>query len=55
MLFNQIQHTAEMPNATGTGKMEVVVAVISVIFIGIAVFMILLERRLKKLENNKQN
>jgi uncharacterized protein HemX len=54
MLLNQIQHTKEMPNAAGTAKMEVVVAVISVLFIGIAVFMFLLERRLKKLENKKQ-
>lgn len=54
MIFNQIQHTAEMPNVAGNGKMEVVVAVIAVLFIGIAVFMVMLERRIKKLEQNNQ-
>ena len=46
-LFSQ----AVVPSSKSEGKMFVVVAVISAIFAGIVVFLVYLERRLTKLEN----
>lgn len=41
------------PVLQSTQKMEVVVAVIAVLFAGILAYMISVDRRLKKLENEK--
>ncbi len=43
--------TATTDFMRSTGKIYVVVAVIAVVFIGIVLFLIFLERRLTKLEN----
>jgi CcmD family protein len=44
----------EMADALmSSGKIYIVVIVVAVIFIGITAFMIQLDRRLKKLEQNK--
>ena len=51
-IINQVQqHSSEMPDAIGSGKMEVVVMVISVLFVGLVSYLIFLDRRLRKLEN----
>lgn len=42
---------AVVPSSKSEGKMFVVVAVISAIFAGIVIFLVYLERRLTKLEN----
>jgi CcmD family protein len=49
ILLQQV-HTAEMADAQGTGKFYVVVAVIGILFIGIAGYLISVDRKLKKLE-----
>ncbi len=49
MLLQQV-HTAQMGDAAGTDKIEVVVAVIAVLFVGIVGYLIAVDRRLKKLE-----
>jgi hypothetical protein len=51
-ILNQIQqHSSDMPNATGTDKYMVVVAVIAVLFLGISGYLISLDIRLRKQEN----
>jgi len=37
----------------GNGKIYVVVAVIAVIFVGLALYLVLLDRKITKLENEK--
>jgi len=49
-IINQIQNASEIPNIGGNNKIEVVVAVIAVIFIGITAFLLYVERKLKNLE-----
>ncbi|MFN4083402.1 MAG: CcmD family protein [Bacteroidia bacterium] len=49
-LINQIQHTSAMPNAVGSNKIEVVAAVVSILFLGIVAFLIFVERKLNKIE-----
>ncbi|MDZ4669053.1 MAG: CcmD family protein [bacterium] len=50
-IINQVQqHAGDMPNASGTGKFMVVVAVIAVIFAGIIGYLISLDLKLKKQE-----
>lgn len=46
----QMQHTATAPDAQGTDKFYVVVGVIAVIFIGIAGYLISIDRKINKLE-----
>jgi CcmD family protein len=46
----QQTHTAQMADAQSTQKFYVVVAVIAVLFIGIAGYLISIDRKLKKLE-----
>ncbi|MXV51549.1 CcmD family protein [Pedobacter sp. HMF7647] len=47
------QQGAEMADTMrSSGKIYVVVAVIAVVFVGIAVFLFSLDRRLKKIERN---
>jgi CcmD family protein len=49
MLLQQV-HTSQMADAPATNKIEIVVAVIAVLFVGIVGYMISVDRRLKKLE-----
>ena len=54
--FAQDTNTVEM--ATGlyqSGKIYVVVTVLSVIFVGIVVYLILLDRKISRLENEIKN
>ena len=44
-------HSADVDFMRSRGKIFVVVAVIAAVFIGIVLFMVFLERRLTKLEN----
>jgi hypothetical protein len=46
-------NTTAAPVLESNQKIEVVIAVISVLFVGIVAYMISVERRLKKIENNK--
>jgi hypothetical protein len=53
-ILNQIQqHSSNMPDAGDTGKFYVVVGVISILFLGIAAYLVSLDVKLKKLENEK--
>ena len=55
-LSNSLQAQTQNPDfARSIGKMYVVVAVILAIFIGIVVFLIYLDRKLTKLENQIKN
>ncbi|MEI6508774.1 MAG: CcmD family protein [Bacteroidota bacterium] len=56
MLLNilmQMQQSATLADASDTHKFFVPVIVIAVIFIGIVVYMISLDRKIKKLEEKK--
>ena len=56
MLLNillQMQQSATLADASDTHKFFVPVMVIAVIFIGIVVYMISLDRKIKKLEERK--
>lgn len=48
-LLQQV-HTAQMADAAGSDKIEIVVAVIAVLFVGLIGYLISVDRRLKKLE-----
>lgn len=48
-LINQINESA------GDGKSMVVIGVISIIFIGITLFLLSMDKRLKKIENKSTN
>lgn len=48
-----LQATSGAPVLQSTQKMEVVVAVVAILFAGIVAYMISVDRRLKKLENEK--
>lgn len=51
-IINEVQqHSSQMPDAAGTDKFMVVVAVIAVLFLGIVGYMVSLDLKLKKLEN----
>jgi len=50
ILLQVQQHSADMADAQGTGKIEVVVGVLAVIFAGIVAYMISVDRKIKKLE-----
>ncbi len=53
-IINQVQqHSSNMPDASGTGKFYVVVGVIAILFIGIVAYLISLDLKIKKLENEK--
>lgn len=50
-IINQVQtHSSSMPDAAGTDKYMVVVAVIAILFLGIVGYMVSLDLKLKKLE-----
>jgi CcmD family protein len=54
--FSQESNSVEM--ATGlrsSGKIYVVIAVISVIFIGLAAYLFIIDRRLKKIERENEH
>ncbi len=51
IVSSRASQTAPTDFMRSTGKIYVVVAVIAVVFIGIVLFLIFLERRLTKLEN----
>lgn len=48
-----MQQSATLVNAEDTHKFFVPVMVIAVIFVGIVAYLISIDRKLKKLENNK--
>jgi CcmD family protein len=50
ILLQAPQRSADMADAQGTGKIEVVAAVLAVIFAGIIVYMVSVDRKIKKLE-----
>jgi len=50
MLLNQIQHSSEMPDAVSSGKIEVVVTVIAIVFTVLVIYLISIDRRLRKQE-----
>lgn len=50
ILLQVQQRSADMADAQGTGKIEVVVGVLAVIFAGIVAYMISVDRKIKKLE-----
>ncbi len=50
-IINQVQtHSSNMPDAAATDKYMVVVAVISLLFLGIVGYMVSLDLKLKRLE-----
>lgn len=54
-LLAQNSNSVEMADALrSSGKIYVVVSVISVVFIGLAVYLFSIDRRLKKIENSEQ-
>lgn len=54
-LFAQNSNGVEMADALrSSGKIYVVVSVISVVFIGLAVYLFSIDRRLKKIEKSEQ-
>lgn len=60
LLFLVLQSIAQNPNAVemadtlrSSGKIYVVVAVMSVVFIGIAIYLFTIDNRLKKIEKQK--
>lgn len=53
-VFAQADQTVEMDNVLrSSGKIYVVVAIIAIIFAGLAVYLFSIDRRLKKLEKEK--
>jgi CcmD family protein len=52
ILLQQI-HTQELADAQSTQKFDVVIAVLAVIFVGIAGYLIYIDRKLKKIEDKK--
>lgn len=53
-VFAQGNDTVEMADAfRSSGKIYVVIATIAIIFIGLAVYLFSIDRRLKKIENEK--
>ncbi len=53
-VFAQKNDTAEMANTfRSSGKIYVVVATVCVIFIGLAIYLFSIDRRLKKIEKEK--
>jgi len=54
-LFAQNSNGVEMADALrSSGKIYVVVSVISVVFIGLAMYLFSIDRRLKKIEKSEQ-
>lgn len=53
LVLLQAQHSSDLANAENTHKFFVPVMVIAVIFIGIIVYMISIDRKIKKLEEKK--
>jgi CcmD family protein len=52
--FAQQTHTVEMADAfRSSGKIYVVIATIVIIFIGLAIYLFSIDRRLKKIEKEK--
>ncbi len=49
----QVTHTALMESDAGTQKFYTVVAVIATLFVGIVAYLIVLEGKIKKLEDKK--
>jgi CcmD family protein len=47
------QHTAQLPDADNSGKSMVVVAVLAVIFTGIVLYLIRLDKKISRLEQKK--
>lgn len=55
LLFSQRAFAQEMAdNMRAEGKIYVVVAVIAVIFIGLLIYLLLLDRKISKLEKRKE-
>jgi hypothetical protein len=50
LILLQVIHSSELPDADNSGKLYVVVAVMSILFVGITVFLIRLDRKLAKIE-----
>jgi hypothetical protein len=53
-LLFQIQTSANMPNADGEGKIMVVAAVMAIIFVGIATYLIYIDKRLSQQEHKQK-
>lgn len=54
VVFAQQRQQVEMADALRqSGKIYVVVATISIIFVGLAIYLFTIDRRLKKVENEK--
>ncbi len=45
-------HSNQMPDATNTEKFYVVVGVIALLFLGISIYLIRLDKKISKLEKN---
>ena len=53
-LFAQADGSVDMADTLrASGKIYVVIAIIAVIFLGLAIYLFSIDRRLKKLENDK--
>ncbi len=52
LILLQAIHSSELPDAESSGKIYVVVAVMSILFLGITVFLIRLDRKLAKIEKS---
>jgi CcmD family protein len=50
LILLQAIHSSELPDASNSGKLYVVVAVMSILFLGITVYLIRLDRKLAKIE-----
>ncbi len=50
LILLQAIHSSELPDAENSGKIYVVVAVMSILFLGITAFLIRLDRKLTKIE-----
>ncbi|MCX6186410.1 MAG: hypothetical protein NTU43_05345 [Bacteroidetes bacterium] len=50
LILLQAIHSSELPDAENSGKIYVVVAVMSILFLGITAFLIRLDRKLSKIE-----
>ncbi len=53
LVLLQMQHSSELGDAENTHKFFVPVMIIAIIFIGIVVYMISIDRKIKKLEDKK--
>ncbi len=51
----QAQNTAMADELRSSGKIYVVVAVMTTIFLGIAIYLVVLDRRLRRLEKESKN